>query len=114
MSDTHRSVITVASYNIHKAQGLDGRVDLGRIAGVVEELEADLVGIQEIFRPQAETLARRLGLDMHMGVTLERAEGPYGNVVLTRFPAHGVWSPVVVRSEVALATLVSPTVRQAQ
>ena len=88
MSDTHRSVITVASYNIHKAQVLDGRVDLGRIAGVVEELEADLVGIQEIFRPQAETLARRLGLDMHMGVTLARAEGPYGNVVLTRFPAH--------------------------
>ena len=88
MSQGHQSVITVASYNIHKCQGLDGRVDLGRIAGVVEELDADLVGIQEIFRPQAEALARRLGVDMHMGVTLERAEGPYGNVVLTRFPAH--------------------------
>ena len=88
MSQGHQSVITVASYNIHKAQGLDGRVDLERIAGVVEELEADLVGIQEIFRPQAEALARRLGVHMHMGVTLERAEGPYGNVVLTRFPAH--------------------------
>ena len=88
MSDFHRSVLTIASYNIHKGQGLDGRVDMGRIAGVLEELAADLVGVQEIFRPQAEALARRLGMDMHMGVTLQRAEGPYGNVILTRFPAH--------------------------
>src|SRR4030095_1725736 len=88
MSDIHRSVLTVASYNIHKGQGLDGRVDLGRIAGVLEELEADLVGVQEIFRRRADALARRLGVDMHMGVTLERAEAPYGNVVLTRYPAH--------------------------
>ena len=63
-------------------------MDLGRIAGVLEELEADLVGVQEIFRPQAEALAGRLGMDMHMGVTVERAEGPYGNVILTRHPVH--------------------------
>jgi endonuclease/exonuclease/phosphatase family metal-dependent hydrolase len=88
MSESPRSVVTVASYNIHKGQGLDGRVDLGRIAGVLEELEADLVGVQEIFRPQAEALAARLGLEMHMGVTVERAQGPYGNVILTRHPAH--------------------------
>jgi len=88
MSELHRSVLTVASYNIHKGQGLDGRIDMGRIAGVLEELDADLVGVQEIFRPQAEALGRRLGMDMQMGVTLERAEGPYGNVIFTRYPVH--------------------------
>ncbi len=88
MSESLRSVLTVASYNIHKCQGLDGRVDLGRIAGVLEELEADLVGVQEAFRPQAEALASRLGMDMFMGVTVERPQGPYGNVILTRHPAH--------------------------
>ena len=31
-SDPHRAVLTVASYNIHKGQGIDGRVDLMRIA----------------------------------------------------------------------------------
>jgi endonuclease/exonuclease/phosphatase family metal-dependent hydrolase len=88
-SEPHRTTLTVASYNIHKGQGIDGRVDLMRIAAVIEELNADLVGVQEIFRPQAEMLAARLGLQMHMGVTHTRLEGPYGNAVLTRLPARG-------------------------
>lgn len=79
------AALTIASYNIHKARGLDRRVDLMRIAAVLEETEADLVGVQEIYAPQAEALARRLGLHYRMGVTTERAEGPYGNAVLTRF-----------------------------
>ncbi|HZV95108.1 MAG TPA: endonuclease/exonuclease/phosphatase family protein [Candidatus Nitrosocosmicus sp.] len=88
-SDPHRAVLTVASYNIHKGQGIDGRVDLMRIAAVIEELDADLVGVQEIYRPQAEMLAKRLGVEMHMGVTHTRLEGAYGNAVLTRLPARG-------------------------
>ena len=43
---------TVASYNIHKCAGLDRRVDLDRIAQVLEEIDADLVGLQEVFRPR--------------------------------------------------------------
>ena len=88
-SEPRRAALTVASYNIHKGQGLDGRVDLMRIAAVIEELDADLVGVQEIYRPQAEMLAARLGLEMHMGVTHTRVEGAYGNAVLTRLPARG-------------------------
>ena len=88
-SEPHRATLTVASYNIHKGQGLDGRVDLMRIAAVIEELDADLVGVQEIFRPQAEMLSARLGMEMHMGVTHTRVEGPYGNAVLTRLPSRG-------------------------
>ncbi len=75
---------TIASYNIHKCAGLDGRVDLDRIAGVLEEIDADLVGLQEVFRPQALDLAERLGLQMAMGTTRERDGLPYGNAVLTR------------------------------
>jgi len=80
-----RSALTIASYNIHKGRGLDRRVDLMRIAGVLEEIGADLVGLQEIYAVQAEVLARRLGLHYRMGVITEGAEGPYGNAVLTRF-----------------------------
>jgi endonuclease/exonuclease/phosphatase family metal-dependent hydrolase len=61
--------LTVASYNIHKAEGLDRRVDLARIARVLGEIDADVVGIQEIYRPQAEALAAELGMTMEMGVT---------------------------------------------
>jgi len=81
--------LTIASYNIHKAEGLDRRVDLSRIAGVLGEIGADLIGIQEIYRPQAEALAAELGMSMAMGVTRHREDVPYGNAILTRFRVHG-------------------------
>jgi len=80
---------TVASYNIHKCAGLDRRVDLDRIAQVLEEIDADLVGVQEVFRPQALRLADRLGVHVRMGPTRERDGLPYGNAVLTRLPIRG-------------------------
>ncbi|HUP36045.1 MAG TPA: endonuclease/exonuclease/phosphatase family protein [Candidatus Limnocylindria bacterium] len=81
--------LTVASYNIHKCTGLDRRVDLDRIAQVLEEIDADLVGVQEVFRPQALGLAERLGMQVAMGPTRERDGLPYGNAVLTRLAIHG-------------------------
>jgi endonuclease/exonuclease/phosphatase family metal-dependent hydrolase len=81
--------VTVASYNIHKCAGLDRRVDLHRIADVLEEIDADLVGLQEVFRPQAHALADRLGVEVAMGPTRERDGLPYGNAVLTRLAIRG-------------------------
>ena len=81
--------VTVASYNIHKAEGLDRRVDLARIARVLGEIDADIVGIQEIYRPQAEALAAELGMTMEMGVTRHYENLPYGNAIFTRFEVHG-------------------------
>jgi endonuclease/exonuclease/phosphatase family metal-dependent hydrolase len=39
--------ITVASYNMHKAVGLDGRRDPHRVLKVLQELNADVVALQE-------------------------------------------------------------------
>ena len=80
--------LSIASYNIHKARGLDRRTDLGRIAAVLEEIDADLVGVQEIYRNQFEALAERLGMQGVLGVTHLRAEGPYGNAIFTRLPVR--------------------------
>ncbi len=81
--------LTVASYNIHKARGLDGRVDLNRIRAVLEEIDADVIGVQEVYNRQAEALAHQLGLRLVMGVTWNRTDGgPYGNAVLTRLAIH--------------------------
>lgn len=72
-------VLTVASYNIRKARGLDGRDDLVRIARVIGELGADVVGLQEVFAVQARRLAAELRMDLVMGVVREGRHGPYGN-----------------------------------
>ena len=77
-------ILTVASYNIHKAEGIDRRVDLSRIALVLKEIDADLVGVQEVYRPQAEALAGSLDMRMVMGATRFHAGLPYGNAVFTR------------------------------
>jgi endonuclease/exonuclease/phosphatase family metal-dependent hydrolase len=77
-------ILTVASYNIHKAEGIDRRIDLARIALVLREIDADLVGIQEGYRPQAEALAQALGMQMVMGATRVHSGVAYGNAVFTR------------------------------
>ncbi len=42
--------LTVASYNIHKAVGLDGRRDPERILAILREIDADIVALQETDR----------------------------------------------------------------
>lgn len=95
----HRPALTIASYNIHKGRGLDRRTDLARIAAVLAEIGADVVGIQEVYRPQAEVLARHLDMRLVMGVTVHRAEGPYGNAVLTRLAVRGAHTFDLTRRE---------------
>src|SRR5580692_9440471 len=56
--------ISVATYNIHRCVGLDRIRDPGRIADVIAELDADVVGLQEVDargRRIQNMLARRLG-----------------------------------------------------
>ncbi|HNZ49535.1 MAG TPA: hypothetical protein PKN92_11895, partial [Candidatus Hydrogenedentes bacterium] len=40
--------LAVMSYNIHHAEGMDGKIDLDRIAAVVLESGADIVCFQEV------------------------------------------------------------------
>jgi endonuclease/exonuclease/phosphatase family metal-dependent hydrolase len=42
-----RPCITLASYNMHKAVGLDGRRDPHRVLRVLQEIDADVVALQE-------------------------------------------------------------------
>jgi len=83
-------LVRVATYNIHRGRGLDGHVSMRRIAEVLQEIDADVVGVQEIYEAQAEHLARDLGMELVTGVTMHRADGAYGNAVLSRLPLRGV------------------------
>lgn len=44
---TSGPTITLASYNMHKAVGLDGRRDPNRVLKVLQEIDADIVALQE-------------------------------------------------------------------
>lgn len=49
--------ITVASYNIHKAVGLDRRRDPERILTVLKEIDADVIALQEVDRRYGRRMA---------------------------------------------------------
>ena len=42
------ATIRVLTYNIHHGEGMDGVIDLERIANVIRQTEADLVALQEV------------------------------------------------------------------
>lgn len=90
MADTFR----IATYNIHKCKGLDFRTSALRIAGVLREIEADIIALQEVVslergKPeenQARFLAEELGFEYRIGENRKHLGGAYGNVMMSRFP----------------------------
>ena len=92
MEDKHG--ITVMTYNVRHGRGIDGRVDLERIAAVIRESEADIVALQEVdrywWRSGMEDQIRRLGEKLEMSWVYAPAIAAgwmqYGNAVLSRFP----------------------------
>jgi endonuclease/exonuclease/phosphatase family metal-dependent hydrolase len=85
--------LRIATYNIHKCRGVDGRVHPERVARVLEEVNADIVSLQEVVSHegassadhQADYLAGKLGLFGAMGETRKHRGGAYGNVTLSRW-----------------------------
>lgn len=88
-----RQKIRVATYNIHKGRGLDGRTRIERIARVLEAIGADIVALQEVVSHagftiedhQAGYLAQRFGYFHIVGETRKHRGGVYGNVTLSRW-----------------------------
>lgn len=86
--------LTLVTWNIHSGVGVDGRFDLGRIAAVLGQVNADVIALQEVgdyrnkteLEPHPEHLAATLGLGLAYGPNVVRQGRRYGNAVLTRFP----------------------------
>lgn len=82
---------SVLSYNIHECVGVDRRRDPTRIAQIIRESGAQIVGLQEVHSDssgaeqlhQMNYLAAATGLQAVPGPAVERRNGHYGNVLLT-------------------------------
>jgi endonuclease/exonuclease/phosphatase family metal-dependent hydrolase len=94
MSPTRLKKLTlrVATYNVHKCRGLDGRVDTRRIASVLKPLRADIIALQEVIGPstklsgQEEDIAMRLHMFPLFAPARSYRGHLYGNAVLSRLP----------------------------
>ena len=110
------------TYNVHHCEGVDGKLDVNRIANIIKKQNCDLVALQEIDRgtgrsqniDQLEKLAELTGMKPFFGKTIDYSGGDYGVAVLSKLPvvSHKVWPlPAGGKREprVALEVVVQPT-----
>ncbi|MGA7800031.1 MAG: endonuclease/exonuclease/phosphatase family protein [Gammaproteobacteria bacterium] len=86
-------MLTVATYNVHRCIGRDRRRDPGRVRNVLRELDARIVGLQEVEsaprgeEPQLLALAQEDGFHVVSGPTLiHPGSSGYGNALLLSGP----------------------------
>ncbi|MEJ2524783.1 MAG: endonuclease/exonuclease/phosphatase family protein [Desulfuromonadales bacterium] len=93
---TGNGILRLATWNIHMAVGLDRRRDLGRIATVIRQIDPDVIGLQEVDNhvddqgDDVQGLRNMTGLEVHVGPTLQKPTGDYGNALLTRLPVRQI------------------------
>lgn len=84
--------LTIATYNIHGAVGSDGRFSPLRVAGVLQEINADIIALQEVplggghMANVLELLQSVTGLHAAAARTCTIAGRGYGNAILSRYP----------------------------
>ena len=82
------------SYNIHHAEGVDGKLDVPRIAQVILSVDPDLVALQEVDKNTIRTgkvnqdieLSRLTKMNCVFGSNITFQGGQYGNAILSKFP----------------------------
>jgi endonuclease/exonuclease/phosphatase family metal-dependent hydrolase len=82
------------TYNVHGCVGVDGKLDVGRIAAVIGQAGPDIVALQELDVgrarsgrvDQAHAIATRLGMSCHFNAAFSVEEERYGDAILTSLP----------------------------
>ena len=96
-------IFRVMTYNIHHGEGLDGKVDLERIAKVINDANADAVALQEVDKNTERTggidmaadLAKRTNMHFAFGANLDFQGGKYGTAILSKHPIDSVENHVL-------------------
>ena len=85
--------LRVLTYNIHAGRGLDGKLDIERIAKSINDAKPDLVALQELDRRTRRSDGRDLlaelgeltGMASAFGKAIDFQDGEYGVGVLSKF-----------------------------
>ncbi|HEV3060120.1 MAG TPA: endonuclease/exonuclease/phosphatase family protein [Vicinamibacterales bacterium] len=92
MTSGVRPRVRIATYNIHRSRGLDGRTRPDRIADVIRGIDADIVAMQEVVGAgprgggHAEEIGAALGMGWVMAPARQWRGHHFGNAVLSRLP----------------------------
>jgi len=94
LPETEGPTLVVATYNIHRCVGVDRRYDPARIAAVLREIDADVIGLQEVDArrlgernlDQWAYLSEATGMHAIVGANVLDHRGRFGNAILTRWP----------------------------
>ena len=89
-----KRTLRVMTYNIHVGVGMDKKLDLQRIADVINAARPDLVGLQEVDRGVKRTegkdeiveLAAMTKMEYAFAPNLDYQGGKYGVAILSRLP----------------------------
>lgn len=92
-----KKTIRVMTYNIHVGVGMDKKLNLQRIADVINRERPDLVGLQEVDRHVKRTegkdeiveLAGMTRMQFAFAPNLDYQGGKYGVAILSRWPITG-------------------------
>jgi endonuclease/exonuclease/phosphatase family metal-dependent hydrolase len=93
-----KKILRVMTYNIHVGVGMDKKLDLQRIADVINREHPDLVGLQEVDRGVKRTegkdeiaeLAKMTEMHYAFAHNLDYQGGQYGVAILSRFPISAI------------------------
>ncbi len=104
--------LKLATWNIHYGIGSDRRFDIDRIIAVLNAIDADIVGLQEVgwHRRTHHRIDHFAYLRDHTGYTVveglvrDPLRSRFGNALLTRFPVTGTqWIDLKIRGHVPRA-----------
>lgn len=122
MSSRTDNSLRLATWNIHSGIGGDRGFDMARIVAVLAEIDADVVGLQEVGWhrrthhriDQFAYLREHTGYTVVEGLVRDPLRARFGNALLTRLPVEGVqWVDLKIRGHVPRAALVAAVQRGA-
>ncbi|WP_058302309.1 endonuclease/exonuclease/phosphatase family protein [Gorillibacterium timonense] len=86
--------LKVATFNIHHAVGMDGKLEIDRISAEILKMNADVIALQEVdrFHPrsylhdQLRRIGRKLDMKSAFAPSINFGLVQYGNGILSRYP----------------------------